>query len=107
MYRILIADDEIKIRETLSDYLTAKGFDVTLAKDGEAAVCCAENESFDLKSAFPDTTMLPLSPPLSPPQTMFMFSPDTSDDDISSPPLELDAVTLILFPAYTEAFIFA
>ena len=48
MYRILIADDEIKIRETLSDYLTAKGFDVTLAKDGEAAVCCAENESFDL-----------------------------------------------------------
>ena len=48
MYRILIADDEIKIRETLSDYLTAKGFDVTLAKDGEAAVYCAENESFDL-----------------------------------------------------------
>ena len=48
MYRILIADDEIKIRETLSDYLTAKGFDVTLAKDGEAAVCCAENENFDL-----------------------------------------------------------
>lgn len=48
MYKVLIADDEIKIRETLSDYLTAKGFAVTLARDGEAAVCCAESESFDL-----------------------------------------------------------
>ena len=48
MYKILIADDEIKIRETLSDYLTAKGFSVTLAKDGEAAVYSAEKESFDL-----------------------------------------------------------
>ena len=48
MYKILIADDEIKIRETLSDYLTAKGFSVTLAKDGESAVYSAESESFDL-----------------------------------------------------------
>ena len=48
MYKILIADDEIKIRETLSDYLTAKGFSVTLAKDGEAAVYSAEEGSFDL-----------------------------------------------------------
>lgn len=48
MYKILIADDEIKIRETLSDYLTAKGFSVTLAKDGESAVYSAEGESFDL-----------------------------------------------------------
>ena len=48
MYKILIADDEIKIRETLKDYLTAKGFSVTLAKDGETAVYSAETESFDL-----------------------------------------------------------
>ena len=48
MYKILIADDEIKIRETLRDYLSAKGFDVTLAKDGETAVYSAEGESFDL-----------------------------------------------------------
>lgn len=48
MYRILIADDEIKIRMTLKDYLSAKGFDVTLAKDGETAVYSAETESFDL-----------------------------------------------------------
>ncbi len=48
MYKILVADDEIKIRETLKDYLTAKGFEVTLAGDGEAAVYSAEEESFDL-----------------------------------------------------------
>lgn len=48
MYKILIADDEIKIRETLSDYLTAKGFSVALANDGESAVYSAEEESFDL-----------------------------------------------------------
>jgi DNA-binding response OmpR family regulator len=48
MYKILVADDEIKIRETIKDYLTAKGFDVTLAKDGEVAVYTAEEESFDL-----------------------------------------------------------
>ena len=48
MYKVLIADDEIKIRETLKDYLSAKGFEVTLAKDGEAAVYSAECESFDL-----------------------------------------------------------
>ena len=48
MYKILVADDEIKIRETIKDYLTAKGFDVTLAKDGEVDVYTAEEESFDL-----------------------------------------------------------
>ncbi len=48
MYKVLIADDEIKIRETIKDYLTAKGFDVTMAKDGAAAVYLAEKESFDL-----------------------------------------------------------
>ncbi|MBQ7295411.1 MAG: response regulator transcription factor [Clostridia bacterium] len=48
MYKILIADDEIKIRETMKDYLTAKGFDVILAKDGQSAVYSAEKESFDL-----------------------------------------------------------
>ncbi len=48
MYKVLIADDEIKIRETMKDYLTAKGFEITLAKDGQAAVYSAEKESFDL-----------------------------------------------------------
>ena len=48
MYKILIADDEIKIRETLKDYMTAKGMNVTLAKDGREAVEKAETETFDL-----------------------------------------------------------
>ena len=48
MYKILIADDEIKIRETLKDYMTAKGMNVTLAKDGREAVEKAETEAFDL-----------------------------------------------------------
>ena len=35
MYKILIADDEKKIRETLSDYLKARNFEVSLAENGE------------------------------------------------------------------------
>ena len=38
MYKILIADDEKKIRETLSDYLVSKDFEVILAKDGEGGM---------------------------------------------------------------------
>ncbi len=48
MYKILVADDEIKIRETIFDYMTAKGFSVSLAKDGEEAVLLSETEDFDL-----------------------------------------------------------
>lgn len=35
MYKILIADDEIKLRETMRDYLVSKGFQIVLASDGE------------------------------------------------------------------------
>mgnify|MGYP002516434629 CR=1 FL=1 len=38
MYKILVADDEIKIRNTINDYLTAKGLSVITASDGEDAV---------------------------------------------------------------------
>lgn len=38
MWKILIADDEKKIRETMKDYLEAKGFEVMLAEDGEEAL---------------------------------------------------------------------
>lgn len=48
MYKILVADDEIKIRETIFDYMTAKGLSVSLAKDGEDAIYKAEAEEFDL-----------------------------------------------------------
>ena len=48
MYKILVADDEIKIRETIFDYMIAKGLFVSLAENGEEAVIMAENEVFDL-----------------------------------------------------------
>ena len=48
MYRILICDDEIKIRETFRDYLSAKGFDITLAGNGEEAVKITDKTDFDL-----------------------------------------------------------
>lgn len=48
MHKILVCDDEVKIRETFRDYLTAKGFDVTVAENGREAVRNAEKEKFDL-----------------------------------------------------------
>ncbi|MFR5875157.1 MAG: response regulator transcription factor [Eubacterium sp.] len=48
MFKILITDDEMKIRETIGDYMTAKGFSVTLAENGKQAVELAENKEFDL-----------------------------------------------------------
>lgn len=48
MFKILVCDDEIKIRETFSDYLSVKGFAVTLAQNGEEAVRMTENNDFDL-----------------------------------------------------------
>ena len=48
MYKILVCDDEIKIRETFRDYLCAKGFDITLAENGEVAVRKTRENNFDL-----------------------------------------------------------
>lgn len=48
MYKILIADDERKIRETLFDYLSAKGIHVTLARNGEEAVELVTDEWYDM-----------------------------------------------------------
>ena len=48
MYKILVADDEIKIRNTIKDYLSAKGLSVTTAIDGEDAVEKTEETEFDL-----------------------------------------------------------
>lgn len=48
MIKLLICDDEIKIRETLYDYFTAKGFCAVTAENGRVAVEKAEEESFDL-----------------------------------------------------------
>lgn len=48
MNKVLVCDDEIKIRETYYDYLTAKGFEVTLASNGKEAVEKAREECFDI-----------------------------------------------------------
>lgn len=48
MYRILFADDEIKIRESTYDYLTAKGLSVKLASNGQEAIDATDEEDFDL-----------------------------------------------------------
>lgn len=48
MYKILVCDDEVKIRETFYDYLSAKGFEVTLSANGREAVEKCKTDSFDL-----------------------------------------------------------
>lgn len=48
MFSVLVADDEIKIRETIKDYLSAKGLRVVTACDGEDALDRFNHENFDL-----------------------------------------------------------
>ena len=48
MYKVLVCDDEKKIRETFYDYLSAKGFDVTLAENGKEAVEKVRNDYYDI-----------------------------------------------------------
>ena len=47
-YSILIVDDEEIIRETLGSNLRKKGFDVTLAENGEIAIGKLDNNMYDL-----------------------------------------------------------
>ena len=48
MHKLLICDDEIKIRETLCDYFTAKGYSVSVAENGKTGAKKTEDEDFDL-----------------------------------------------------------
>ena len=50
MKRILVAEDEENIRETLADLLSGEGYEVTTAADGEAAIAAwsGASEPFDL-----------------------------------------------------------
>lgn len=50
MKRILVAEDDANIRETLADLLSGEGYEVTTAADGEAAVAAwrGASEPFDL-----------------------------------------------------------
>lgn len=46
--KILVADDEVKIREMIHKYGTYEGFDITLAKGGYEAFDLFQKENFDL-----------------------------------------------------------
>lgn len=48
MFHILIADDEIKIRETVCDYFSAKGVSADAAANGKEAAELAEYNEYDL-----------------------------------------------------------
>lgn len=48
MARILLADDDVELCELLSEYLVSEGFVVEAVHDGEAAVACILQESFQL-----------------------------------------------------------
>ena len=48
MYKVLVVDDEVKIRETIKDYLSAKNLTVTLAANGKEALEAVEYGEFDL-----------------------------------------------------------
>ncbi len=48
MFKVLVADDEMKIRETISDYFTAKGISVVTAENGKAALDKFYENYFDM-----------------------------------------------------------
>ncbi len=48
MYKILFADDDYKIAETVKDYFSANGFDVTVAANGQQATEEAMLNDYDL-----------------------------------------------------------
>ena len=48
MYKILFADDERMLRETVKDYMTVKGLSVYIAENGKRAVELAMENDFDL-----------------------------------------------------------
>lgn len=48
MLKLLFADDEGALRETVKDYFEAKGFAVRTATNGNEAVLVAKEESFDI-----------------------------------------------------------
>ena len=47
-YRILVAEDEIHIREGLIDLLEGEGYRVSAAADGDAALRLSQEQNFDL-----------------------------------------------------------
>lgn len=48
MYKLLIVDDEKRIRELVKKYAVFEGFDVTEAENGMQAITICQNKSFDI-----------------------------------------------------------
>ena len=48
MYRLLVVDEEEKIREVLKEYANLEGYEVVEAKDGMEAIAVCKEQSFDL-----------------------------------------------------------
>ena len=48
MYRLLIAEDETKLREALGEYFIRLGYDVDLAADGLDAINRISENKYDL-----------------------------------------------------------
>ena len=46
--KILLVDDEVKFLKAIADRLSIKGFDVTTATDGDAAIEAAQQGGFDV-----------------------------------------------------------
>ena len=46
--RVLLAEDETHLGTILEQYLTARGFDVTMVRDGRAALDALRAETFDV-----------------------------------------------------------
>lgn len=45
---VLVADDELGMRETLADILTVSGYHVSSASDGDSALAAIRREPFDV-----------------------------------------------------------
>lgn len=48
MYKLLVVDDEMKIRDVIREYAEFNGYEVSEAEDGMAAVRMCKEEDFDL-----------------------------------------------------------
>ena len=48
MYKILIVDDEAKIREVIKEYAEFSGYEVTEAEDGMSAIGLCKLNDYDL-----------------------------------------------------------
>jgi len=59
MPRILVVDDDMFFRKVITKLLTGRGYDITLAESGEAALQTLETQTFDLMIS--DVNMVPMN----------------------------------------------